>query len=46
MLIQLIVVVSTTSATASPSAPSWYWMPKTGIQSSSTPNWKPGLSGT
>ena len=27
------VVVRTTSATASPSAPSLYWMPKIGIQS-------------
>ena len=31
--IQVSVVVSTTSAADSPSTPSLYWMPKTGIQS-------------
>ena len=34
------VVVSTTMATASPSAPSLYWMPKTGIQSTVSTYWK------
>ena len=33
MLIQVSVVVRTTSATDSPSTPSLYWMPKSGIQS-------------
>ena len=33
MLIQVRVVVSTTSRTDSPSAPILYWMPKIGIQS-------------
>ena len=33
MLIQVSVVVRTTSATDSPSTPSLYWMPKNGIQS-------------
>ena len=36
------VVVRTTSATDSPSAPSLYWMPKIGIQSTVSTNWKPG----
>ena len=33
MEIQVSVVVSTTRAADSPSTPSLYWMPKTGIQS-------------
>ena len=32
MAIQVRVVVRTTSATDSPSAPTLYWMPKIGIQ--------------
>jgi hypothetical protein len=39
------VVVSTTSATARPSAPSLYWMPKIGIQSTISTYWKPGRPG-
>ena len=42
MAIEVRVVVSTTSATDSPSAPSLYWMPKTGIQDSVSTNSKPG----
>src|SRR5487761_2240503 len=34
------VVVSTTSATDRPSAPSLYWIPKSGIQSTTSLNWK------
>ena len=45
MLIQVIVVVRTTRATASPSAPILYWMPKIGIQSTVWTNWKPGSAG-
>ena len=45
MLIQLSVVVSTTSAIESPSAPSLYWMPKNGIQSTVVSNSKPSLPG-
>ena len=45
MLIQLRVVVRTTSATDSPSAPSLYWMPKNGIQSAVTSNSKPRAAG-
>ena len=33
MLIQVSVVVSTTSASEMPSTPSLYWMPKPGTQS-------------
>ena len=33
MVIHVSVVVRTTSATDSPSTPSLYWMPKSGIQS-------------
>ena len=43
MLIQDSVVVRTTRATDSPSAPSLYWMPKNGIQSAAAANWKPSL---
>ena len=39
------VVVRTTSSTARPSAPSLYWMPKIGIQSTVSTYWKPGRSG-
>ena len=45
MLIQVSVVVRTTSATDSPSAPSLYWIPKIGIQSTVSTNWKPGSPG-
>ena len=41
MLIQVRVVVSTTRASDRPSTPSLYWMPKSGIQISSSTNWKP-----
>ena len=40
MEIHVRVVVRTTIATASPSTPSLYWMPKTGIQSTVSTNWK------
>ena len=43
MLIQVRVVVRTTSASDSPSTPSLYWMPKSGIQSNSSTNWKPSV---
>ncbi len=39
------VVVSTTSRTASPSAPSLYWIPKKGIHCAASTYWKPGRSG-
>ncbi len=45
MLIQDSVVVSTTSTTDSPSAPSLYWMPKAGIQSACSTNSKPARLG-
>ena len=35
------VVVSTTSRTASPSAPTLYWIPKNGIQSTVSLYWNP-----
>ena len=41
MVIQVRVVVSTTSARQMPSTPSLYWIPKSGIQSTSSTNWKP-----
>ena len=41
MLIQVRVVVRTTSAIEMPSTPSLYWMPKVGTQSATSPNWKP-----
>ena len=40
-LIQVRVVVSTTSASEMPSMPSLYWMPKAGTQSAVSRNWKP-----
>ncbi len=43
--IQVSSVVSTTSAIDSPSAPTLYWIPKTGIQSSVSTNWKPSRPG-
>jgi len=43
--IQVRVVVSTTNAADSPSTPSLYWMPKIGIQSTSTVYSKPGRPG-
>ena len=45
MEIEVRVVVRTTSAIDSPSAPSLYWMPKTGIQSTVSTNWKPSRPG-
>ena len=45
MEIQVRVVVRTTSATDNPSAPSLYWMPKTGIHATVSTNWKPGRPG-
>ena len=39
MLIQLRVVVRTTSASDSPSTPSLYWMPNSGIQLSVSTSW-------
>ena len=45
MAIHDSVVVSTTSATDSPSAPSLYWMPKNGIQSSARRTGSPGRPG-
>ncbi len=41
MLIQLSVVVRATMSTLRPSTPSLYWMPKDGIQSVASLNWKP-----
>ena len=43
--IHVRVVVRTTSATDRPSAPSLYWMPKSGIQGSVSTNWKPARPG-
>ena len=40
--IQVRVVVSTTSAADTPSTPSLYWMPNSGIQSTVSVYWKPG----
>ena len=40
MEIQVSVVVRTTIATERPSTPTLYWMPKSGIQSSVSTNWK------
>ena len=45
MAIDVSVVVRTTSATDSPSAPSLYWMPKAGIHEAVSTNWKPGRPG-
>ena len=45
MAIQLSSVVSTTSATDSPSAPSLKLIPNAGIHGASTMNWKPGRPG-
>jgi hypothetical protein len=39
------VVVSTTSSTEMPSAPSLYWIPKNGIHWAVSTYWKPGRSG-
>ena len=39
MLIQLRVVVRTTRISDSPSMPTLYWIPKTGIQSTASLNW-------
>ena len=41
MLIHERVVVSTTSTSERPSTPTLYWMPKAGIQSNCSTNWKP-----
>ena len=40
MLIQLSVVVRTTRSRDSPSTPSLYWIPKSGIHDSCSVNWK------
>ena len=45
MLIQLRVVVRTTSRTDRPSTPTLYWIPKTGIQSWTSWYWKLGSVG-
>ena len=45
MAIQVRVVVRTTSAIDRPSAPTLYWMPKTGIQAYVSTNWKPTRPG-
>ena len=45
MAIQESVVVRTTSATDRPSTPTLYWIPKNGIHSATSPNWKPGRPG-
>ena len=45
MLIQVRVVVRTTSAADSPSTPSLYWTPNAGIQSATSTYWNPGLPG-
>ena len=46
MLIQVRVVVSTTSTADRPSTPTLYWIPKTGIQSTVSTIEKPGLAGS
>ena len=46
MLIQVRVVVSTTSTADSPSTPTLYWIPKTGIQSTVSTIENPGLDGS
>ena len=42
MLIQVSSVVSTTSSRLMPSMPTWYLMPKNGIQDTFSWYWKPG----
>ena len=46
MLIQVRVVVSTTSTADRPSTPTLYWIPKTGIQSTVSTIEKPGRAGS
>ncbi len=44
--IHVSVVVRTTSAADSPSTPSLYWMPNSGIQSTTSTYWNPASAGT